>query len=434
MFLDAATISVTGGNGGNGCVSWRREKYIPKGGPYGGDGGRGGDIILEANPNTDTLSAFASKKRFAAQSGEAGRGKKSHGADGKPLVLCVPPGTIVTDAESNAHLADLATPGQRVTVVSGGRGGFGNAHFKSSVRRKPDFAEKGEPGEHRTVKLDLKLVADVGIIGYPSVGKSTLISVVSSARPKIAAYPFTTLIPNLGVVRAKDRGFILCDVPGLIEGASKGKGLGDQFLRHIERCGILIHLLDLSRALLPDGTFDPQALIADYRAIRRELSAFSPKLAKKKELIVLNKSDLTTASLLALMTALKKAKVPVQTSISAATKQGTDALMTAMLPLVLKARQMASRTPSASRSIPTLRPQASAAGMREYAVEVKRGGLFVTGKRLEQFTTMTNFESVGGLKRFRDVLQKIGLLSTVERHRKKGAKVYIGQTRVDTHL
>lgn len=433
MFLDEATIAVTGGAGGNGCVHWRHEKYIPKGGPDGGDGGRGGDVILEADPNTDTLSDFAAKKRFIAESGQPGSRKRCHGADGAPLVLRVPAGTIVTDGHTKKTLADLHTGGDRVVIARGGRGGFGNAHFKSSVRRKPDFAEKGEPGEQTTVKLDLKLVADVGIIGYPSVGKSTLISVVSSARPKIAAYPFTTLIPNLGVATVKGRQFVLCDIPGLIEGASEGKGLGDQFLRHIERCGILIHLLDLSRALAPDGSLNSRALIDDYRAIRRELAAFSPRLAKKKEYVVLNKTDLTTTSLASLLAALKRAKVPVQTTISAAAKQGTDTLMAHLLPIVLRARQQ-THAPSAPTALPTLRPRSSAQSMRDYTVERTPDGLLITGKRLEQFTIMTHFESPGGVRRFRDVLRKIGLLSTVERARKTGVPVFIGRTQINEHL
>ncbi len=435
MFLDHATIDVTGGNGGNGSVHWRHEKYIPMGGPDGGDGGRGGDVIIEANPNTDTLSDFAAKKRFGAESGGPGGGKQCHGKDGAPLMLSVPPGTIVSDATTQEMLADLRAPGDRVTVAAGGRGGFGNAHFKSSVRRKPDFAEKGEPGKQREVKLDLKLIADVGIIGYPSVGKSTLISVVSSARPKIAPYPFTTLVPNLGVVTAKGRQFVLCDVPGLIEGASEGKGLGDQFLRHIERCGVLIHLLDLSRALQPDGTIDPKALIADYRAIRRELSAFSPRLAQKREIIVLNKTDLTSETLTPLLSALKRARITVAASISAATKQGTDALMTSLLPLILQERRMHRvNKPSPKASIPTLRPHTAEEGMRNFSVEEQKGQLVIAGKRLEQFTEMTNFASPGGVRRFRDVLRKIGILGTVERARKKGLSIFIGKTKIDHHL
>lgn len=435
MFLDEATISVTGGNGGNGCVSWRHEKYIPMGGPEGGDGGYGGDVIIEANANTDTLSDFAAKKRFTAEPGVSGSGRKCHGRDGEDMVLFVPTGTIVTDVTSKEVLADLRSPGDRVTVAEGGRGGFGNAHFKSSVRRKPDFAEKGEPGKHRGVKLDLKLVADAGIIGYPSVGKSTLISVVSSARPKIAPYPFTTLVPNLGVVSAKGRQFVLCDVPGLIEGASEGKGLGDQFLRHIERCGILIHLLDLSRAIEPDGNINPKALIADYRAIRKELTAFSPRLAKKKEIVVLNKTDLTAESLTPLLSALKRARIIVEASISAATKQGTDALMSKMLPLILKERAMKPQTkPSTGKTIPILHPHTAEEGMRNFSVEEKNGTIVIHGKRLEQFTEMTNFDNQGGVRRFRDVLRKIGLHATVERARKKGIPAFIGRIRVDQHL
>jgi len=435
MFLDHATIALLGGNGGNGCVSWRHEKYIPMGGPYGGDGGKGGDVVLVADSNTDTLSDFGSRKRFEAQHGQSGSGKQCHGSDGQDLVLPVPPGTLVTDITTNKVLADLRTPGERVTVVHGGRGGYGNAHFKSSVRRKPDFAEKGEPGEGSTVRLDLKLVADVGIIGYPSVGKSTLISVVSSARPKIAAYPFTTLIPNLGVVTAKGRQFVLCDVPGLIEGASEGKGLGDRFLRHIERCGILIHMLDLSRALQEDGTLNPQALIADYRAIRKELKAFSPALTKKQEIVVLNKCDLTREPLTPLLSALKRARIVITASISAATQQGTAALMSTLLPLVLSERlQRAKPHTSKTISIPTLHPQDEHIGMRDFQVEHTKGSVRVTGKRLEQFAAMTNFSSPGGLLRFRDVLRKIGIFSQLNRAKKRGDSLWIGHTKIDPYL
>ena len=236
MFLDEATITAIGGNGGRGCVSWRREKYVPKGGPDGGNGGRGGNIYIIADENTDTLSDFASTKKFSAQKGRFGSGRNKNGKDGEDLFLKVPPGTTITDSSDNTEVADLSTHGDQCLVASGGRGGFGNAHFKSSTRQRPDFAELGEPGEEREVQLELKLVADVGIIGFPSVGKSTLISVVSAAKPKIADYPFTTLVPNLGVVDVGERSFVVCDVPGLIEGDSEGKGLGDTFLKHIERC------------------------------------------------------------------------------------------------------------------------------------------------------------------------------------------------------
>lgn len=433
MFLDHATIAVTGGRGGHGCIGWRHEKYIPKGGPSGGDGGRGGNVLLVADANTDTLSDFAARKRFRAEDGENGMMKDCHGKDGKDLTLLVPHGTIVTDAVSGTLIADLKHPGDCVTVAGGGRGGFGNAHFKSSIRRKPDFAEKGEPGGQHTITLELKLVADAGIIGYPSVGKSTLISVVSSARPKIAPYPFTTLIPNLGVVSVGGRRFVLCDVPGLIEGASKGKGLGDRFLRHIERCGVLIHLLDLSRAFAEDGSIDPTPLIDDYRAIRKELTAFSPTLAKKQEIIVLNKTDLTIEKLTPLLQALKKKKIIVDSCISAATKNGTDALMKKLLPLILKERTKREEI-SDGNVVPVLRPQQDTGRMRDFTLEEKDGTILVHGTRLEQFVRMTNFESEGSLKRFRDVLKKIGLLASLRRHQASGSHIFIGETQVDRHL
>jgi GTP-binding protein len=275
----------------------------------------------------------------------------------------------------------------------------------------------------------------VGIIGEPNVGKSTLISAVSSARPKIAPYPFTTLVPHLGVARVKRRSVVLCDVPGLIEGASRGRGLGHQFLRHIERCGVLIHLLDLSRALKPDGSMNPSALIADYSALRRELQAYSPPLAKKKELIVLNKTDLTLKSLEPLLSALKRARIPIVAAISAATKRGTNELMTTLLPLVLKERkQRVSAPPPPRGELPMLRPQDQGAHMRDFTVEQGRGKLIIRGKRLEQFTRMTDFGSPGGLRRFRDVLEKLDLLSTLERAKKRGDAILIGTTRIDPYL
>ena len=314
MFLDEATITVTGGNGGSGCVSWRREKFIPKGGPDGGDGGRGGNVYVIADPNTDTLTMFRSVKKFQAESGRYGEGQNKHGKSGNDLQLVVPPGTLVK--EGDAVIADLREPGEEVMVVSGGRGGYGNAHFTSSTRQRPDFAEKGEPGESKKITLELKLVADVGIIGYPSVGKSTLISVISSAKPKIAEYHFTTLVPNLGVVEVDDRSFVVCDVPGLIENASEGKGLGTRFLKHIERCAILLHVLDVTRAM-EDGKLNPDLLVKDYKAIRKELEAYSDTLAQKDETVILNKSDTVPDGLNELVEALRNAGVPVQSAISA---------------------------------------------------------------------------------------------------------------------
>ncbi len=308
MFQDEATITVTGGSGGPGCVSWRREKYIPKGGPDGGDGGKGGSVFLQADSNTDTLSLYRSTKNFKAENGEGGMKKNKHGKSGNDLLLIVPPGTQIR--EGKEVLADLAHHGDEVQVVQGGRGGFGNTHFKSSVRQRPDFAEKGEPGTTKTLTLELKLVADVGIIGYPSVGKSTLISTISESKPKIGDYPFTTLVPNLGVVEIDERSFVVCDVPGLIEGASEGKGLGHQFLKHIERCRVLLHLLDLSRAM-QDGEVDVQVLVDDYNAIRKELETFSPDLAEKREIVALSKADLAPDTVDDIVSQLQKKGIDV---------------------------------------------------------------------------------------------------------------------------
>ncbi|MBI3332408.1 GTPase ObgE [Candidatus Peregrinibacteria bacterium] len=438
MFLDEAIISVRGGVGGRGCVSWRREKYVPMGGPDGGDGGKGGDVIMIADENADTLSDYASRKKFEAPKGWFGSGKNKNGKAGDDLILKVPPGTVLTeiapDGSSSEVLADLSAHGEQIVVAQGGRGGFGNAHFKSSVRQRPDFAELGEPGEERIIKLDLKLVADVGIIGYPNVGKSTLISVVSSAKPKIADYPFTTLMPNLGVVNVADRSFIICDVPGLIEGASEGKGLGDTFLRHIERCGVLLHMLDINR-----GEVD--RLEADYKAIRKELEAYSPTLAKKKELILLNKIDLLGNEVEDLEKELTKRNIPIFMSISAATKFGTEALMEKLLPIVLQERKhrhelAIDEATEKDKEIPVLRPhlEKQQDKMGSYRLERRPDGVLeVKGKRIEQFTKMTDFGNEGAIQRFQNVLERVGLTKAI---RRAGATsgVFIGGKRIDEYL
>lgn len=437
MFLDHATIDVSGGKGGDGRVGWRREKYVPLGGPAGGDGGKGGDVIVIADDNTDTLSDYAARKRFRAEDGEVGMMKMCHGKDGDDLLLPVPPGTVVTDADTGTVYADLKTRGDRYIVAKGGRGGYGNAHFKSSTRRKPDFAEQGEPGVRTRVSLELKLVADVGIVGYPSTGKSTLISVVSSARPKIADYPFTTLVPNLGVVRVDTRHFVLCDVPGLIEGASEGKGLGDKFLRHIERCGIIIHLLDLGRALRQDGSIDTDALLHDYKAIRKELEAYSPTLLSKHEFVVINKTDLTTQRLAPVLAQLKKHRISIAATISAATAQGTDALMKKILPTILAARKERishEEDSSDEAAVPVLRPHLESIRMKDFSLESTDAALIVHGKRIEQFASMTNFDNPGGLRRFRDVLKKLGLIGSLRRAHAAEKKVCIGSTEIGQYL
>lgn len=440
MFIDEVIIDILGGKGGDGCVAWRREKGEPRGGPFGGDGGRGGDVILLADENTDTLSDFASKKRFSAKGGDHGSGKCLNGHAAEDLILHVPPGTIVAEYDRvsgkrvGAPIADLQRHGDRIVVAHGGKGGFGNAHFKSSTRQAPDFAELGEPGEKRSIAMELKMVADVGIIGYPSVGKSSLIAAVSSARPKIADYHFTTLVPNLGVVKVYDREFVLCDVPGLIEGASEGKGLGDQFLKHVERCGVLIHMLDINR----------DDLVADYKMIRNELKAFSPSLTKKREFVVLNKVDLVDGDVAAWVKLLKKSKIEVFASVSAASHRGTKELMQALLPAVLEEREKRlsamdetdEEIAEREGKLTVLKPHLLSDRMGAYRIEKRDDGtVVVSGKRLEQFVRMTDFSSQGAVLRFGDVLSRIGLQKALEKlGGGTGTKVLIGTVDVSEYL
>ncbi|MEE8299148.1 MAG: GTPase ObgE [Thermodesulfobacteriota bacterium] len=286
-FIDEAKIYIKAGDGGRGCVSFRREKYVPRGGPNGGDGGHGGDVVMVARRNMSSLLDHRYQQHYRAKRGEHGRGKDQHGKNSEHLLIPVPMGTIVKDFETEEFLGDLTENNQELIVAKAGRGGKGNARFVSSTNQAPKIAEPGGEGEERTLKLELKLLADVGLLGFPNAGKSTLISTISAARPKIADYPFTTLVPNLGVVSYGDGAtFVLADIPGLIEGAHEGAGLGIQFLRHIERTKILIHLLDLS----PITNRDP---IEDYETMNRELKAYSEELSKKPQILALNKIDIT---------------------------------------------------------------------------------------------------------------------------------------------
>ncbi len=288
MFIDTAKLHVQAGKGGDGCLSFRREKFIPKGGPDGGDGGRGGHVIFRASTSINTLLAFRHRPLLRATDGGAGMGRRMHGADGGDLIVSVPIGTIVRDSETGEVFADLSGEEQEIILAAGGRGGLGNEHFKSSTNRAPRRTTKGLPGEERDLDLELKLLADVGLVGMPNAGKSTLISRISASRPKIADYPFTTLEPNLGVVDLGDyRSCVVADIPGLIPGAHEGKGLGMRFLRHVDRCSLLLHLVDASDP--------PERALADLDAIADELSLFSAALARKKRLAVLSKLDVTEA-------------------------------------------------------------------------------------------------------------------------------------------
>ncbi|MCS6944303.1 MAG: GTPase ObgE [Sutterellaceae bacterium] len=327
-FVDEARIEVIGGRGGDGCVSFRREKFVPKGGPDGGDGGRGGDVIAVADRNINTLVEYRYARRHRAKNGQPGRGSDCYGAAGADVVLRMPVGTMIYDEETGILLADLAHDGQRVILARGGAGGLGNLHFKSSTNRAPRQRTLGEPGEHRRLRLELKLLADVGLLGMPNAGKSTLIAAVSNARPKIAAYPFTTLHPHLGVVRLDaERSFVIADIPGLIEGAAEGAGLGHRFLRHLARTRLLLHVVDIAPL---ESERDPAA---DVRALVAELKKYGGGLERKPRWLVLNKIDLLAPpereNTIAQLRRRLRTRLPVF-AISAATGEGCRELMDAV--------------------------------------------------------------------------------------------------------
>ncbi len=330
MFIDQAKIRVISGRGGNGCIAFRREKFVPEGGPSGGDGGAGGSVYLMVDPQMTTLLDVSSRPDWKAEDGEGGMGKQCYGRNGKDLIIRVPPGTIIRDEERGIVLKDLTEPGQKVRVARGGRGGRGNMQFKSPTNQAPRYAEPGQEPQVRLLRLELKLIADVGLVGMPNAGKSTLLSRVSHARPKIAAYPFTTLEPQLGIVGLSDfRRFVMADLPGLIEGAHLGAGLGDEFLRHIERTRLIVHVVDLA----PPGG-DP---VQHYRAIRKELAAYSKVLAERQEIVAANKMDLTGADA-ALKRFKKRVKAPV-VAISGVSGKGLPELLEKVWEVLAELRQ-----------------------------------------------------------------------------------------------
>ena len=322
-FVDTAQIVVQAGDGGRGCVSFRREKYVPRGGPNGGDGGNGGSIYLEASRSFRTLIDQQYQQLYRAERGEHGRGKDQHGATGRDVAIKVPLGTVITDVGTDAVLADLTEEGQRVLVARGGRGGRGNARFATATHRAPRFAQPGTPGEIRTLRLELKLIADVGLVGLPNAGKSSLLAAFSSARPKIAAYPFTTLTPNLGVVDVQPHGgFVVADIPGLIEGAAHGAGLGIRFLRHVERTRLLVHVVDVA-----DGAEDP---VAAAETVERELAAYNPALLSRPRIVAANKIDLPHGEGLTRLTARCRTAGTSLLAVSALTGDGIPGLLEAL--------------------------------------------------------------------------------------------------------
>jgi len=405
MFADRARVIVKAGNGGNGSVSFRREKYIPNGGPDGGDGGSGGDIVFEVNPGLRTLMDFRYKKQFRAQHGENGHGRNQTGKSGEPLVIEVPPGTVVRDEQTGSVLADLTVPGMRKVLARGGKGGKGNTHFATSTRQAPKFALEGGAGQEHTLVLELKSIADVGLVGFPNVGKSTILSILTSARPKIADYPFTTLSPNLGVVRVRgDRSFVMADIPGIIEGAHEGVGLGYEFLRHIERTRILVHVIDGSGM---DGR-DPRE---DFHTINRELRDYSEKLAEKPQIIVVNKTDLpgVQENVERIREDSASKHYPVF-AVSAAQNKGFGPLLDEIVrqldelpePEPLVVEEDALRPPD-NREEP-------------YEITLVNGEYVVSGPAVDRLLGRVNLQDYESLQYFQRMLRKQGILDALRQH------------------
>lgn len=415
MFIDYVTIEVEAGKGGNGAVSFRREKYVPRGGPDGGDGGHGGNIKVVASSDINTLASFRYKKLFKAESGQNGRGSNRHGKNGEDLEIMVPVGTIIVDCNTDRLLADLDSPNQRYVLAQGGKGGRGNARFANSVTRAPKNAEMGLPGEQLKVKLELKLVADVGLIGFPNVGKSTLLSVISSARPKIADFPFTTINPNLGVVFVPQWGqsFVAADIPGLIEGAHEGKGLGHQFLRHVERTRLLVHVIDIA-------SVEGRNPAEDYRRINYELQQFNPALARLPQLVVLNKIDLLNND-----DPINKFRAEVPgvdiMRVSAATAKGTDKLVSR----IAKELQNLPRIPLIVQEpddIIELSPQ------QGIIIQRQEDTFFVSGRRIEILAAKTDFNNDESVQNFYRMAKRMGVIDMLRKNGiEPGNSVVIGE-------
>lgn len=414
MFIDRARIQVKAGDGGNGMSSFRREKYVPKGGPNGGDGGRGGDVILVVDANLNTLVDFRYKRKFTAKNGGNGQTSNMHGRGAEDLLIKVPPGTIVKDEETGEVIVDLTHEGQKFVVAKGGRGGRGNARFVSSVHRAPTFAENGEPGEIRKLQLELKLLADVGLVGYPSVGKSSIISRVSSAKPEIAAYHFTTITPVLGVVRVDEgSSFVLADIPGLIEGAHEGIGLGHDFLRHVERTKILIHVLDVSGI---EGR-DP---IEDFKKINSELKLYNERLSTRRQIIAANKMDLPEAQENYPRVAEHMAKLGLEIyPVSAATGDGLHQL-------IRRAAQLLAEYVEEPETEEDARVYEAKPAESFTITRADDGAFVVNGKDIEKLVAMTNFNNDEGIRRFQLIWRRLGIESALkERGIKEGDTVRI---------
>ena len=413
MFADTAEVMIVAGKGGRGAVSFRHEKYVDKGGPDGGDGGKGGDVIFVADNNVNTLASFRFKPELRAGDGEAGGKRRKHGADGVDKLVKVPVGTAVY---RDGHLvAELTTSGQRRAVAFGGAGGFGNAHFKSSTRQTPRVAEVGEKGDSFPAKLELKLVADVGLVGFPNAGKSTFLSVVSNARPEIANYAFTTLTPNLGVADIDGRSLLIADIPGIIEGASRGKGLGLEFLRHIERTSVILHMIDVAT----------EDVVESYRVIRRELAQHSAALVTKPEVIALTKIDTVPESAVKqqLEHLRRVAKSPIY-PIAAPARSGTLELLRHLAEIV--EQQKAKQTPIDKADVSSkveIKLDSRQLATSWWVSRRDDGSYLVTGEKIERFAERTDFASEFSINRLRDILAKLNIVAELVKRGATGESV-----------
>lgn len=397
MFIDSAKIRISAGNGGDGAVAFHREKYIASGGPDGGDGGRGGNIVFQVDDNLSTLSDFRYRRKFIAENGEAGKGKHCNGRSGADLIIRVPRGTLLKDASTGRIVADLSADGPQI-IAKGGRGGWGNSHFATPVRQTPRFAKPGAAGESMELSLELKLLADVALVGYPNVGKSTLISAVSEAKPQVADYPFTTLSPVLGVVRlGTDRSFVIADIPGLIEGASEGTGLGHQFLRHVERCRLIVHIVDVSGS---EGRNPKQ----DFEAINTELAKYNPKLMERPMLVAGNKCDLASEEQIEDFRRFVVGQGYEFFPIMAAIRYQVD-------PLLNRISQLLSTLPPIRRFEPEPAPEKAPEvdNRQEISVQRKDGAYSVQAPWLEETMRSVNFADSDSLRYFQQLLEKSGV-------------------------
>lgn len=412
MFFDEAKIYIKGGDGGSGIVSFRREKYVPRGGPDGGDGGRGGSVIFQADEGLNTLQPFRYRKRYVAENGRQGEGARRRGADGADLIVKVPVGTIVREAETNRLLADLSQPGQQVVLARGGAGGRGNPHFASATRKAPRIAERGQKGEEFWLKLELKLIADVGLVGFPNAGKSTLLSRISNAKPKVADYPFTTLVPNLGVVDYHGETFVVADIPGLIEGAHSGAGLGHDFLRHIERTRLLVHLVDITQ---------DQPELA-YRQINKELALYNKELAAKPQLVVANKIDTGTANLPKLQEEVAKDRQRLY-PISAVTGEGIEELLSAVYKRLTELPKPAPLLPEVEQVQVEVRPPEPPKIYRD-----DEGNWHVAGEKIEELIARLNVYDDDALRYFYRIIKNQGVIDQLRQQGiKEGETVIIGE-------